>query len=130
MDDDDDEGFFMNDFFTKDLDIEATYSYSYTHGSDEKVELGIRGIAREYGQTTLGTGDGTGLTIWRGAEELARYLWSIKDVIAGKKCLELGAGLGLVGLLTVEPGSNYDILVHISFIAVRRFVVRHIYRRC
>ena len=94
-DSDDDCGLFMADFFTKDLDIEDTFEYSY----GDAIACRLKGVAKEYGQTTLGTGDGTGLTIWRGAEELCNYLWLKRAMVAGKRCLELGAGLGLVGLL-------------------------------
>lgn len=106
--DSDSDGFFMADFFTKDLDIEDDFTYTYGD-SDAGLTLRLKGVAREFGQTVLGSGDGTGLTVWRGAEELNAYLWARREaLVAGKRVLELGAGLGLVGLLVahLKPALN------------------------
>lgn len=100
--DSDQEGFFMADFFTKDLDIEDIFTYTYGEG-DEELTLRLKGVAREFGQTVLGSGDGTGLTVWRGAQELNEYLWARRAcLVSGRRVLELGAGLGLVGLLVAN----------------------------
>jgi hypothetical protein len=48
---DDEEGFFMADFFTKDLNIEDNFSYTYGD-----LNINLKGVAREYGQTVLGSG--------------------------------------------------------------------------
>lgn len=106
--DSDQEGFFMAEFFTKDLDIEDNFTYTYGEG-DEELTLRLKGIAREFGQTVLGSGDGTGLTVWRGAQELNEYLWARRaSLVSGRRVLELGAGLGLVGLLVanLKPALN------------------------
>jgi hypothetical protein len=102
----------MADFFTKDLDIEDDFIYTYGGGGGDGdggdggtgfLTLQLKGVAREFGQTVLGSGDGTGLTVWRGAEELNAYLWARREtLVAGKRVLELGAGLGLVGLLVAH----------------------------
>jgi hypothetical protein len=47
--DDDEEGFFMADFFTKDLDIEDVFDYSF--GEKEEIKLTLGGVQREFGQT-------------------------------------------------------------------------------
>jgi len=110
---DDEDGLFMADFFTKDLDIEDDFQYTYGEEGDGQgggAVVRLRGIAREFGQTTLGKGDGTGLTIWRGAEELCRYLWARRSQVAGKRCLELGAGLGLVGLVVAHLGPACNVV--------------------
>jgi predicted nicotinamide N-methyase len=113
--DSDNDGFFMADFFTKDLDIEDDFIYTYGGGGGDGdggtglLTLQLKGVAREFGQTVLGSGDGTGLTVWRGAEELNAYLWARREtLVAGKRVLELGAGLGLVGLLVahLKPALN------------------------
>ena len=103
--DSEEEGLAMASLFTRDLDIMANLDYSYGDGPRGEVSVSLRGVKREFGQTSLGAGDGTGLTIWRGAEELARYLWIHRHEIAGLRCLELGAGLGLVGLLLAHLGT-------------------------
>jgi predicted nicotinamide N-methyase len=106
--DSDQEGFFMADFFTKDLDIEDNFTYTYGEGAEE-LTLRLKGVAREFGQTVLGSGDGTGLTVWRGAQELNEYLWARRtSLVSGRRVLELGAGLGLVGLLiaNLKPALN------------------------
>jgi len=105
---DDDDGFIMASFFTQDLDIEDEFHYSF--GDNDEIKLTLGGIKREYGQTVLGSGDGTGLTIWRGAEELSKFLVGYPDLVEGQCCLELGAGLGLVGLTVAHLGARVNVI--------------------
>lgn len=41
----------------------------------------------------------TGLTLWAAADQLAAFLHAHREVVADKAVVELGCGLGLVGIL-------------------------------
>lgn len=99
---------FVADLFAQDQDIEDDFEYTYGAESRSPVFLSLRGVAREFGQTSA-VGE-TGLTIWRGAEELCRYLYDRRPLLAGKSSLELGAGLGLVGLLAAHIGTYPNVV--------------------
>jgi hypothetical protein len=58
---------------------------------DEGSTVIVRGYARDCGQTLKCTG----LTSWRGGENLARWLYLRRAELRARTCLELGAGLGL-----------------------------------
>lgn len=47
-----------------------------------------------------------GLYLWPSGIALAFYLWSIRDTLPGSTILELGAGVGLPGLLAAKLGAN------------------------
>jgi predicted nicotinamide N-methyase len=48
----------------------------------------------------------TGMSIWRGSEVLAKYLKQNPEVVKDKTVLELGAGVGLVGLTAHHLGAS------------------------
>jgi 2-polyprenyl-3-methyl-5-hydroxy-6-metoxy-1,4-benzoquinol methylase len=52
----------------------------------------------------------TGLALWRGAEILAEYLVEHADLVKGKQVLELGSGMGLVGIVAHYLGADNVIL--------------------
>ncbi|CAM9674853.1 unnamed protein product [Chrysoparadoxa australica] len=79
--------------------------FSFTYG-DETVTL--KGLSAELGQTL----ESTGLTVWRAAKELARYLHEHRLGLKGKQVLELGAGLGLCGILCSKlVGEEGEVLI-------------------
>ncbi|CAN0278706.1 unnamed protein product, partial [Ectocarpus sp. 4 AP-2014] len=77
---------------------ERTHEFSFTFGDDgddEQVCIALAGVNPELGQTLASTG----LTVWRAAQEMSRFMWEHRRWFAGKRVVELGAGLGLCGLL-------------------------------
>lgn len=69
-----------------------------------KIEL--RGYKEENGQTI----PSTGLTLWRAAPLLCEFLHDNAELVQGKRVLELGAGLGLVGILAEKLGATEVVL--------------------
>jgi predicted nicotinamide N-methyase len=67
----------------------------------------IDGVKAENGQLL----SSTGLTLWRAAPLLCEYMLSnAANDIQGSNVLELGAGLGLCGILAHKLGANYVLL--------------------
>ncbi|CAM9339212.1 unnamed protein product, partial [Hapterophycus canaliculatus] len=64
-------------------------------GDDDQVSIALTGVNPELGQTLASTG----LTVWRAAQEMARFMWEHRQWFVGKSVVELGAGLGLCGVL-------------------------------
>lgn len=58
----------------------------------------LRGNAEDYTNST-------GMTVWAGAELLAEYLLQNRQLVKKKKCLEIGAGLGLCGIIAFHLGA-------------------------
>jgi predicted nicotinamide N-methyase len=52
----------------------------------------------------------TGLSLWGGSEALCHYLIEHPDLIVGKSVLELGAGVGLCGIVAHHLGASQVIL--------------------
>jgi len=52
----------------------------------------------------------TGLTLWKGSENLCKFLSVHTEYIRGKHVVELGAGLGLCGILAHKLGAQKVIL--------------------
>mmetsp|Transcript_22178 Transcript_22178/g.33636 ORF Transcript_22178/g.33636 Transcript_22178/m.33636 type:complete len:291 (+) Transcript_22178:30-902(+) len=72
------------------------------HGDDKKridddryIDIGLRGYKTDSDQVF----ESTGLTIWKSAKHLCQYQMSHSKLFHGKRILELGAGLGLNGIL-------------------------------
>eukprot|EP01124_Arcella_intermedia_P015937 TRINITY_DN22485_c0_g1_i1.p1 TRINITY_DN22485_c0_g1~~TRINITY_DN22485_c0_g1_i1.p1 ORF type:complete len:240 (+),score=42.20 TRINITY_DN22485_c0_g1_i1:26-721(+) len=55
--------------------------------------------------------DSTGLKIWEGASALCEYLLTNKQQFIGKSILELGSGVGLVGIFTALLLPNQKIVL-------------------
>jgi predicted nicotinamide N-methyase len=97
------------------------------HGEEEETASGsiqqpninihIRGYKTEADQVWKSTG----LTLWRAAEHLCQYMVQHSELIQGKRVVELGAGLGLCGILAHRLGGSSvcitdgdsDALVHL-----------------
>ncbi|CAM9688345.1 unnamed protein product [Laminaria digitata] len=79
------------------------FTFEDDDGHDKPVSIALTGVNPELGQTLASTG----LTVWRAAQEMARFMWENRRALtlrpvrwfAGKRVLELGAGLGLCGVL-------------------------------
>lgn len=52
----------------------------------------------------------TGLTLWEGSEKLCKYLCDHPQVVKDKSVVELGAGLGLCGIVAHKHGARQVIL--------------------
>ncbi|KRX03581.1 hypothetical protein PPERSA_04133 [Pseudocohnilembus persalinus] len=83
----------------KALNIETDKKYTnlnYNYKDNKNnIHISLKSIDQEYGQQL----QSTGLTVWRAAEELAHYIFSRRSLFQGKSVIELGAGLGLDGVL-------------------------------
>ncbi|CAB9515345.1 and lysine N-methyltransferase EFM7 [Seminavis robusta] len=66
------------------------------------VDIEIRGYKTGADQVWKSTG----LTLWRAAEHLCQYMAKNPDIFQGKSVLELGAGLGLCGILAHKLGAR------------------------
>lgn len=63
--------------------------------SDAEITIKLNGLRRDIGQTL----QSTGLTLWRAGDFLSDYMYANRAMFEGKTVVELGSGLGLVGIL-------------------------------
>jgi len=61
----------------------------------DEVTITLHGMKAENGQTL----DSTGLTLWKASHEMCSFLTCHSNLVKQKTVLELGAGLGLCGIL-------------------------------
>jgi len=115
-DDDDDDDIGMTDLFA-DPDPYDEFSFSFplpstsTSNPDNpsphhQCNIHLFGIKEENGQTL----HSTGLTIWRASPLLCQYMIQHPQLFHQKATLELGAGLGLCGILAHHLGAQPCIL--------------------
>ena len=74
-------------------------------GQEEEFDdltVSLRGVKAENGQTIRSTG----LTLWRASDLLCRYLCSHPSAVRGQSVAELGAGLGLCGIVAASLGAR------------------------
>jgi predicted nicotinamide N-methyase len=76
--------------------VHQTQDYNYNFGD---FAIKLIGCEKTKGLEKMGD---YGLTVWPGAEQLAQYLQENADKYAGKSACELGAGLGLAGILAAK----------------------------
>lgn len=70
--------------------------------SESRIAIAVEGYKAENGQQL----NSTGLTLWRAAPLLCEFLTqNVNKYISGKYVLELGAGLGLCGILAGSLGA-------------------------
>ena len=81
-----------------------SYRFSPYEGKEEGEEVGLLILEGEAGGT-LGPGF-FGTFLWPSGELLAWYLWMNPDVVRGQVVIELGAGVGLPGLLAARLGAK------------------------
>lgn len=60
-----------------------------------RVHYSCVGVKAELGQTLMSTG----LTVWRAAENLARFIFTQPERFHNKRVIELGCGLGVVSIM-------------------------------
>jgi len=85
---------------TAERDDEWTYRFG-------TIDVVLRGVRRDLGQTLTSTG----LTLWSGADRLAEFVFAHRgEYLAGKSVVELGCGLGLVGILASKCGADPVVL--------------------
>lgn len=72
----------------------------------DQVHIHLFGVKAENGQTL----NSTGLTLWRASSLLCEYLASNPGIARNKTVLELGAGLGLCGILAYKIGAKQCVL--------------------
>lgn len=86
----------------KDPDPFETFSFTFPGPQNEMIDVSIRGYKTDSDQVWKSTG----LTLWRASEYLCQYMAKHAQLLQGKRVLELGAGLGLCGVLAYRLGSN------------------------
>ncbi|KAL4109371.1 hypothetical protein PRIC1_001071 [Phytophthora ramorum] len=84
----------------KALDIEPkedSFVFKFGQPDEEEAEITIRlnGLRRDIGQTL----QSTGLTLWRAGDFLSDFMYQNRSRFADKAIIELGSGLGLIGIL-------------------------------
>ena len=114
MNDDDDDDAGLTDLFS-DPDPLDTFVLSYelppprdqpTTTTTTTTTIALSGHKAELGQTL----HSTGLTLWRASELLSKYLVQPAVVVHNQRVLELGAGLGLCGILAHRLGAAEVVL--------------------
>jgi predicted nicotinamide N-methyase len=71
-----------------------------------KVTIKLNGIKARYPHLL----QSTGMTLWKGSEKLCQFLCDNPEVVKGKVVIELGAGLGLCGIVAHKQGACQVIL--------------------
>lgn len=103
------EDFLLGTDMFADPDPLETFSFQWKRINNpcETVQITLTGYKTELGQT-LGS---TGLTLWRASSILCDYIVSQEDkILAIQNLLELGAGLGLCGILASKLGAPRVVL--------------------
>ncbi|KAL7560438.1 hypothetical protein ACA910_016184 [Epithemia clementina (nom. ined.)] len=106
-DDDDDEPEMSTDLFADPDPLDTfTFQWKTTTATDEEekyIDITLTGYKAELGQTL----NSTGLTLWRASNILCDFMVKHKEVIrSANKVLELGAGLGLCGIVASKLGAS------------------------
>ena len=83
----------------------------------------------EQAPPTLGGADplGTACTVWKGGERLVELLQSRRELVAGKRIVELGSGTGIAGLACAALGASAVVLTDLTenLLLLRRNVTRN-----
>jgi len=86
--------------------------------SRRTVPVGPESPPLELEQTppTLGGADplGTACTVWRGGERLVELLQLRRELVAGKRIVELGSGTGIAGLACAALGASQVVLTDLA----------------
>ncbi|KAL7537725.1 hypothetical protein ACHAXR_008020 [Thalassiosira sp. AJA248-18] len=86
-------------FAPKEEDAYEIHKYNFEVSSDKKGKESNAAITlreqRDYDVST-------GMSVWKGSEILCQYLIEHPDLIRNKRILELGAGVGLCGIVSAK----------------------------
>jgi predicted nicotinamide N-methyase len=76
------------------------------------IPVGPAALELEQAPPTLGGTDplGTACTVWRGGERLVELLQARRELVAGKRVVELGSGTGIAGLACAAHGASRVVL--------------------
>ena len=100
----DGEGGMLDLFGAEDPQQSFTYSIKLNDNTTKRIQL------KGFKLDTDEVDHSTGVTLWQAAPRLADYIQAHPAVCIGKSVLELGAGLGLVGMTAVLVGGK-DVLI-------------------
>ena len=95
----------LGDLFA-DPDPLETFHFNFTNQQNDSIPITLVGYKAENGQTL----NSTGLTLWRASHVLCDYLMNGQKFIQHKTVLELGAGLGVCGILAHKLGASHVVL--------------------
>jgi|EP00970_Alexandrium_tamarense_P020006 predicted nicotinamide N-methyase len=99
-----DEQVFLFNLFEKGEDETLIYEYNMPECTKNRLKSSSNVTITLTGRSDMSTS--TGLAVWGGAEVLCRYIAEQKEsdmlISKGSRVLELGAGLGLCGLLLAQ----------------------------
>jgi hypothetical protein len=98
--DEDDEDYGTIDLFAEKCDGEFKVQF------DDTTSVTLKGIQAKYPMFL----QSTGLTLWKSSKMLGTYLCENKDLVCGKTVVELGAGLGLAGIVAHKIGASKVVL--------------------
>jgi predicted nicotinamide N-methyase len=99
------------DLFVSSVDPRETFRYAVSSDEAAAGEAGpIIIVLSGYKLDSDNTDQSTGVTLWRAAPLLADYLIAQRHLVCDKRVLELGAGLGLCGLVAHHLGAATTIL--------------------
>ncbi|KAE8900173.1 hypothetical protein PF005_g9664 [Phytophthora fragariae] len=82
----------------KALDVEPkedSFVFKFGQSQDAEITIRLNGLRRDIGQTL----QSTGLTLWRAGDFLSDFMYQNRSRFVGKSVIELGSGLGLIGIL-------------------------------
>lgn len=115
-DDNSEEGFGGFDLFAEN-DPKLVFPFDIPLAGNKTVKLRLEGFTLDSDETA----QSTGVTLWQAAPRLSHYLVSTtEEFVAGKSILELGAGLGLCGMVAHHLGAKYVALTDADTITLER----------
>ena len=118
-DDDSDQNYGGFDLFAGQESSESTFPFDVITPSGNAVHLRLEGFALGSDETA----QSTGVTLWQAAPRLAQYLAEeivTEELVRGKSVLELGAGLGLCGMVAHHLGAKRVVLTDADTITLER----------
>eukprot|EP00536_Pseudo-nitzschia_multiseries_P007539 jgi/Psemu1/195820/e_gw1.178.40.1 len=115
-DDSDAQGHPGFDFFA-DSNPEDTFPFAVSLPDGTSAHLELEGFKLDTDEAA----QSTGVTLWKAAPRLADYLVTERDdLVAGKSVLELGAGLGLCGMVAHHLGAERVLLTDADTITLQK----------
>jgi 16S rRNA G966 N2-methylase RsmD len=120
--DDDEEQYYGGFDLFADKNSESTFPFemALAGGDNKTLKLKLEGFTLDSDESA----QSTGVTLWNAAPRLARYLCSeekvAEELIRGKSVLELGAGLGLCGMVAHHLGAKTVVLTDADTITLQQ----------